>query len=364
MTDLRVTSGGGGYAVRILERFDEVGRVPPAILRDGGRVVVLTDDQVGPLHAGTFAEALASLGLHAEMLTMPAGELHKTVDTWLRLSRELVGLGATRDTPIVALGGGIVGDVAGFVASTYMRGVPLLQVPTTLLAMVDSSIGGKTGVDLPSGKNLLGTFWPPMEVWSYLPHLRTLPARRVREGLAEVLKYGYIADPDLLDLSLRLDPERPLADGSLLRTIVRRSAAVKARIVSADEREGGLRRVLNFGHTVGHAIEHGLGFHELTHGEAVGLGMLAAHAIGARLGVSSGDLVLDARHRLRRLGLPWRIPAQLSAETLHAAMLRDKKRGHEGVRFVLTPEAGRAEIHTLRPSTLSDLLHAVIGDLR
>ncbi|HVE77600.1 MAG TPA: 3-dehydroquinate synthase, partial [Gemmatimonadaceae bacterium] len=235
------------------------------------RYVVVTDEQVGPLYA---ERARAAFG-DADVLAVPPGEVHKTRESWARLTDAMLARGHGRDTTVVALGGGVVGDLAGFVAATYMRGLPLVQVPTTLLAMIDAAIGGKTGVDTAAGKNLVGAFHPPAAVVADPDVLATLPAPHLRAGLAEAIKHGVVADEAYFDFVREALPSLLAADGwagESMTELVAVSARIKAEVVSRDERESGLRKVLNFGHTLGHAIEAASGY-ALLHGEAVAIGM-------------------------------------------------------------------------------------------
>jgi len=304
-----------------------------------GRWFVVTDETVAGFHGERVLAALTGAGLRAERLTIPPGEGAKTVATCLELAAQLLERGADRASGLIALGGGVVGDVAGFLASIYMRGIPCVQVPTTLLAQVDSSIGGKTGVDTGEGKNLLGTFHQPKAVFIDLTFLETLPAREFTSGLAEIVKYGIIEDPDLLaaleDNAAALQGRDP----AILERVVSSSCRIKKGIVEIDETEKGLRRILNFGHTVGHAVEAESGY-AISHGEAVAMGMAAAAAISERLrylGAEDRDRIVRA---IERLGLPRRIPRGLDAGRLLARMEKDKKKENGRIHFVLLKKPG------------------------
>ncbi len=303
----------------------------------GEDCLVVTNDTVAPLYLDLVLENLA--GKTAESISLPDGEQYKTVATMQSILDRLVDIGANRDTTVVALGGGVVGDIAGFAAACYMRGVAFLQVPTTLLAQVDSSVGGKTGVNHDKGKNLIGAFHQPRAVLIDTDTLKTLPARELRAGLAEVIKYGAIADVAFFDwleqdiVSLRaLDPEA-------LRTAILRSCELKAEVVAEDEREAGRRAILNFGHTFGHAIEHCQGYGEWLHGEAVAAGMLMAAELS---GIDD-----DEKDRLQRLihaaGLPTN-PPKAGSQALLAAMGMDKKVIGKKIRFVLLRCLGEAYV--------------------
>ena len=269
------------------------------------------------------------------------GESAKTMRTVETLCRALTRAGADRQSLIVAVGGGVVGDVAGFVAASYLRGVALVQVPTTLVAQVDSSIGGKTGVNLPEGKNLVGAFYPPRLVAVDFDLLRTLPEREFRSGLAEVVKYGIIADPKLFGyLEKNLD-QVLRRDRAALGYLIPRCVQIKARVVSRDERESGLREILNFGHTFGHALENVTRYRRFKHGEAVAWGMMAAALLGHEIGMTAADEVSRVVALVRRIGsLPaWpRVTPKKLIESMHA----DKKTHAGKLRFVLSPRIGEA----------------------
>lgn len=305
------------------------------------RLFLVTDSLVGRLYGEQVTTVLKEAGYSPTLLTAPRGERAKTWPVVQRLVRELLVRGADRGSPLLALGGGVVGDLTGFLASLYMRGVPFIQIPTTLLAMVDAAIGGKTAINLPEGKNLLGTFHQPRLVAMDPQFLQTLPAAQRRNGLAEILKAGFIRDPDLL---ARLDQgaKRLFKDEGELSAIIHRAAAIKAEVVAADEREGGLRRILNFGHTLGHALEQASRF-RLAHGEAVAWGMLAALYLSEKLAGLPPEDGARGRRLIRQAGLarslpPLEPPAVLSALTL------DKKRQADRVVFVLLKRLGEPVI--------------------
>lgn len=287
----------------------------------GCRPIVIADDRVAPLHAAPIAAAL-----HADLLTFPAGESSKVRAQWAALSDELLRRQLGRDTVVVAVGGGVCGDLAGFVAATYLRGVPVVQVPTSLVAMIDAAIGGKTGVDTRHGKNLVGAFHQPALVLIDPLALRTLPASHRRAGLAEAIKHGVIADEAYFHWIAAHDAAlvaSAIAD-DVAEHLVLGSVAVKVQVVAGDEREGGRRRILNFGHTIGHAIEH-LSNYEILHGEAVAIGMIAE----ARLGELAGWTLLGLADEISALctavGLPVRIPSAFDADAIIALTHGDKK---------------------------------------
>lgn len=294
-----------------------------------GDVAIITDTTVGPLYGAAVRAEVMAAGLRAELIEMPAGEAHKTLDTAEWLYGELLDHGFDRTSTVVALGGGVVGDVAGFVAATYMRGVPLVQVPTTLLAMVDSSVGGKVGVDHRRAKNLIGAFKQPMLVLADTELLATLPAAEIRNGLAEVVKHGLIGAPELLDRLEAGDHEW----ATLLPTAVQ----VKIDTVEADPFEQGRRAVLNLGHTFAHALEVVSNF-ELAHGEAVAIGLVQACALAARMGLADEALRRRVESLLTRLGLPIHYPADPDA--VWQAMQHDKKKQGGRLRFIVPMAAG------------------------
>ena len=272
-------------------------------------------------------------------LVVPAGEASKTRDRWAELSDALLERGFGRDSGIVALGGGVIGDLAGFVAATYLRGIPYLQAPTTLVAMLDASVGGKTGVDTAHGKNLIGAFHPPVAVVADPHVLQSLPEREYRAGLAEAVKHGLIADADyfawLGDQVERIGTR----DAETLTRLVRRSVEIKASVVAEDERESGRRAILNAGHTVAHALEHASDY-TLPHGEAVALGLVTECRLAETLGVARAGLASDVATLLARLGLPDRPTRPLSRERVLAAMAVDKKNRTGTVRVALPRDVG------------------------
>jgi 3-dehydroquinate synthase len=277
-----------------------------------------------------------------DILTIPAGESNKTRETWSRLTDEMLAKGYGRDAAVIALGGGVVGDLAGFVAGTFMRGIPIIQVPTTLLAMIDASIGGKTAVDTPAGKNLVGVFHAPAAVLIDPQVLITLPVRELRAGFAEALKHGVIADePYLNDVASRasrlLSASGPAGD-SMLSLIVR-SVEIKADIVSRDEREEGLRQVLNFGHTIGHAVELVSGY-SLLHGEAVAIGMALESELAETIGLAQAGTAAAVSKALKSAGLPTALPPGSDGEAVIEAMRSDKKGRSGRTRFALPLRIG------------------------
>jgi 3-dehydroquinate synthase len=305
------------------------------------RALIVTNTTVGPLYAARLAAAVAARHRAVHVVALPDGEVHKDWQTLNRIFDTLLQHGCDRKTVLYALGGGVVGDMTGYAAASYMRGVPFVQVPTTLLAQVDSSVGGKTAINHPLGKNMIGAFYQPAMVVCDLDTLVTLPARELSAGLAEVIKYGPIADMALLQW-LEDNVDALIArDAAALAHAVRRSCEIKAAIVGEDEREGGLRAILNFGHTFGHAIEAGLGYGEWLHGEAVGCGMVMALELSRRLGLVDAAFADRVTDLIRRAGLPTVGPA-LGADRYLELMRVDKKAEAGEIRFILIDGPGRA----------------------
>ncbi len=308
----------------------------------GRRCAIISDQHVGPLYAKAVTTSLVRAGFEPILITVPAGETAKKLDTVAGCYDQLADHRLERKSFILALGGGVVGDLAGFVAATYLRGIGFVQVPTTLLAQVDSSVGGKVGVNLAAGKNLVGAFYQPRLVLCELEALRTLPDRELHAGLAEVIKYGIVWDRALFNRVER-DMDRLRArDPSVLAPVIARCCAIKAEVVRQDETEGGLRAILNFGHTIGHAIEAVAGYGRYLHGEAIAIGQVAAARISAaRTGLSPGAVERIAA-LFRKAGLPTEIKLNpKSRARVRAAMKLDKKVSGGEVRFVLAEKIGK-----------------------
>lgn len=324
-----------------------------ATLHPAQRVAIIADDTVAQLYgnqvlAQMSASAIArgSVGdgsIEAGLFTFPAGEQHKTRATWGALTDQLIATGYRRDSVFIALGGGVTGDLAGFVAATYLRGVPIIQVPTSLLAMIDSSIGGKTGVDTPAGKNLVGAFHQPSLVLVDPQLLRTLPTAGLRAGLAEAIKHGVIADAayfSWIASSLRAILNAEAADDATHLRLVQRSIEIKIDVVARDEREGGVRKILNFGHTIGHAIEHLTGY-GVSHGDAVSIGMVAEARLAERLGIARVGLADTVATVCDAAGLPVRIPERIAPAEIVTATRTDKKSRGGKVEYALPEALGR-----------------------
>ena len=285
---------------------------------------VVADHKVAELHGRALMDGLASAGVNATLVPFPSGEWNKSRETWAQVTDALLKAHLGRDGAIIAFGGGVAGDLGGFVAATYLRGIPYVQLPTTLLAMIDAAIGGKTGVDVPAGKNLVGAFHQPRFVLADVALLATLPRVQLAAGAAEAVKHGVIADAAYAR-ALCADAGRILAkDLAALEHAVVRSVEIKADVVSRDEKETGVRAVLNFGHTVGHAVEAGAGY-ELLHGEAIAIGMAAEARLAEALGIAEANVAREVADALACFALPLTIPASLTAEQLLETMHSDKK---------------------------------------
>jgi 3-dehydroquinate synthase len=304
------------------------------------RIAIISDDIVSPIYAARVAATCAPSPV--TLLTIPAGEASKTRAQWSRLTDDLLTAGFGRDSAIIALGGGVVGDLAGFVAATYMRGIPFVQMPTSLLAMIDASIGGKTGVDTNAGKNLVGAFHHPALVLVDPRALSTLPLAHIRNGLAEAIKHGVIASAAEFEwissnLGGLLRADGP--DAALAERLVRTNIAIKADVVARDERESGVRKTLNFGHTVGHAVESLSGFGML-HGECVAIGMIVEARIAARLGIADAALAGTIEKLVRAASLPCAVPASMSAADVIEITRSDKKARAGTVEYALPSALG------------------------
>ena len=337
--------GAAPYRIDIAPGLLDDGALLASHLR-GRHALIVSDSQVAPLYAQRVQAALAAARPDAKLAlhVFDAGEASKTLANFSGVIDALAALGATRDACVYALGGGVVGDLAGFAAACWMRGIDVVQLPTTLLAMVDSSVGGKTAVDIAQGKNLVGAFHPPCAVIADTAALRTLPPRELRAGLAEVIKYGAIVDAPFLDW-LDADADGLLAgDDAVLAEAIARSCAHKAAIVERDPFERGERALLNFGHTFGHAIETEQGYGGLNHGEAVAVGMVLAARLSTLLGLADAADGERLRALLARFGLPTTLPPDLDPAALVARMRLDKKAQGSGLRFVLWNGAGKARV--------------------
>jgi len=324
-------------------------------VKTGQRFVIVTNAVIAAHHVAPLKASLRERGAHVDVVLLPDGEAHKNQKTLDDLLTRMLEARVERSTTLVALGGGVVGDIAGFAAAIYQRGIPFVQIPTTLLAQVDSSVGGKTGINHPLGKNMIGAFWQPRAVLIDIATLATLPERELRAGLAEVIKYGAIRDVEFFAW-LETNIQALLAkDRAALTHAIHRSCAIKAEIVAADEREAGERALLNFGHTFGHAIEAAQGYGEWLHGEAVAAGMVCA----ARLSERVCGLGAAETHRLVKLiaaaGLPTVSPP-INAERWLELMRRDKKVERGAMRFVVLRRLGEASIQTIDERDATDVI--------
>ncbi|MEX3526959.1 MAG: 3-dehydroquinate synthase [Burkholderia sp.] len=359
MITVNVDLGDRAYPIHIGDGLiGRTERFAPHI--KGTSVTIVTNTTVEPLYGETLRAALAPLGKQVNTVVLPDGEAYKHWETLNLIFDGLLGSRADRKTTLIGLGGGVVGDMTGFAAACYMRGVPFIQVPTTLLSQVDSSVGGKTGINHPLGKNMIGAFYQPQAVIADIGALRTLPARELAAGIAEVIKTGAIADAGFFDW-IEADIEAlNRREPAALTEAVKRSCEIKASVVAADEREGGLRAILNFGHTFGHAIEAGLGYGEWLHGEAVGCGMVMAADLSVRL----GRLDDAARRRLDRViaavHLPVRAP-DLGAARYVELMQVDKKAEAGAIKFIVLDGLGTAAITGAPDDLVEATLAAAIG---
>ena len=318
------------------------------------KALVVTQPAIRAIYGDRVLGSLRAQGFAAETFEVLDAEEAKSL-TWLEtIYDRLVNLRLDRRSPLIALGGGVVGDLAGFAAATYLRGIPFVQIPTTLLAQVDSSIGGKTAVNHPRGKNLIGAFYQPRLVLVDVDTLQTLAPRELRSGLAEVVKYGVIANPELFHLLEEHATEVLQGDAALLTRIIGDCCQTKADVVAADEQEGGLRAILNFGHTFGHAIEAAGGFSTYTHGEAVAIGMIWATELSRRLGMCRPDLPERLQKLLRRFGLPPALTTSLQG--IRDALLLDKKAVGGRLRFILVEALGKVSLRDDVPSQLVEEL--------
>jgi len=352
---IRLDLGDRSYEIEIESGLmNEIGR-RMVTMGIKGKVALVTNPRVGRLYGSKVARSLRKSGFEVAMVTLPDGERFKNLKSVSRVYDELVRRSFERSSTLLALGGGVIGDLAGFSAATFMRGLGFIQVPTTLAAQVDASIGGKTGVDHSKGKNLIGAFYQPKAVLIDPEVLKSLPRREFVSGLAEVVKYGVIRDPDFfsylednIDKILNLEP-------AALTHAVRRSCAIKADVVQKDEREGGLRKILNYGHTLGHALETATKYRRFLHGEAVSIGMVYAAELSVRLGLSDPETARRQNALLKRAGLPVDLPKMGTADILKSMML-DKKVSEGRIHFVLVEQIGRVVVKPVESKQIAGLL--------
>jgi 3-dehydroquinate synthase len=323
----------------------------------GSFTAVITNETVAPLYADRVVKTLESLGQKVRLVILPDGEVYKTWETLQKIFDALLESGADRKSTLIALGGGVIGDMTGFAAASYMRGIRFIQVPTTLLSQVDSSVGGKTGINHPLGKNMIGAFYQPQAVIADLDTLKTLPPKELAAGLAEVIKHGAIADADFFSwIEKNIEPLNA-CEPKAMEHAVQRSCEIKSQVVALDEKEGGVRATLNFGHTFGHAIEAGMGYGEWLHGEAVGCGMVLA----ADLSVRVGRLTKDDYHRIKNLVSALKLPSvppKLGVSRYIDLMSVDKKAEGGEVRYILLDGIGRSTIRTVNEPLVIQTLEA------
>ncbi|HLR77744.1 MAG TPA: 3-dehydroquinate synthase [Burkholderiaceae bacterium] len=360
-TTVGVSTPGGDYDIHIgpgrLDRLDA------SVPDDASAIALVTTTAIGPLYGTRAREALERSGKRVIYVELPDGEAHKNWETLNRIFDVLLQNRLDRKALLVALGGGVVGDMVGFAAATYMRGVRFLQVPTTLLAQVDSSVGGKTAINHPLGKNMIGAFHQPTGVEIDTDVLATLPAREISAGLAEVIKYGMIIDPEFFSwCEANIAAMRKLEPHAITHAI-KRSCEIKAHVVSRDERESGLRAILNFGHTFGHAIEAGLGYGQWLHGEAVGCGMIQAAELSHRVLGLPEDSVRRIASLVQASGCPDTPPAMDASRWLELMQV-DKKAQDGNIRFVLLDRIGSARVQTVPADALDAVLASAGGGTR
>ena len=360
MEKIRVDLGEHSYDICIGSGLLRAGNV----LREkilGRRVFVVSNQVVADHYLDSVLHQLE--GIDPDVHLMPDGEQFKTLQTLESIIGDLLAKGHNRSTTIVALGGGVVGDTAGYAAASYQRGVPFVQVPTTLLSQVDSSVGGKTAVNHELGKNMIGAFYQPKGVYVDTDTLQTLPERELSAGLAEVIKHGVLADSDYFDAVEKDIGQLRQKDESALIRAIKGSCKIKAAVVAQDERESGERALLNFGHTFAHAIETGMGYGQWLHGEAVGAGMVMAADLSARLGRCSLDDSQRIKTLVERAGLPIAGPSEVSTDAMLAFMAKDKKATDEGLRFVLI-EGGIGKTEIVQDVPVSVLRETLEAGLR
>jgi 3-dehydroquinate synthase len=358
MQTLTVNLGDRSYPIHV--GADTLNRVGEFLRQTGlrGKVAIISNPIVAQLYLDPVHEALTASGFEVAPILVPDGEEQKNLKSLSAIYDGLVKARLERKSTVLALGGGVVGDLAGFAAATYLRGVPYVQLPTTLLAQVDSSVGGKTGVNHEDGKNLIGAFYQPRLVLIDVAVLRTLPRRELAAGLAEVIKYGIIEDAALFGF-LEKNIERLLGlDQKPLIDVIAACCAIKARVVERDEREDDYRAVLNFGHTIGHALEAATGFLEFLHGEAVGVGMAKAAFLSLQQGFCDRQSFERVIRLIKKAGLPVDLPPDVSVESLLEGMEVDKKAAGGKIKFVMCGGIGKTRFHWLAPAEIVAALSA------
>jgi 3-dehydroquinate synthase len=323
------------------------------------RIAIVSNPTVFSLYGERVSDSVKKAGFELYVITIPDGEEYKDLLWVQHIYDELLRIKLDRSSALVALGGGVIGDITGFAASTYMRGISCIQVPTTLLAQVDSSVGGKTGVNHKLGKNMIGTFWQPRLVWIDVETLKTLPKRELLAGIAEVIKYGVIYDGELFDF-LEVNKDQILdLDSRVMTHIIKRSCEIKADVVSKDERESGLRAILNYGHTIGHAVETVSGYKRFLHGEAVAIGMFLEARLSQILGLINKDHVSRIKAVIDSYGLPSEMPEDMDVQSILLSMQLDKKAVAGEIKFIFPEKIGQVRIHKgVAGNTIRDLLQS------
>lgn len=351
MHRLNVPLPGREYEI-LIERglLDNVGKRCRVVLMRASRIAVVTDSNVGPLYAERVKKSLEDARFQVKVITIPAGETSKSPAMLAHLWEELMGFGMTRTDAIVALGGGVVGDLAGFAAATILRGIDYVQIPTTLLAQVDSSVGGKVAVDLKAGKNLAGAFWQPRMVIMDPDVLDTLPDVTFSDGMAEVIKYGCIWDAEFFDMLDQCGSRAGIMN--VIEHVLHICCAIKAEVVLEDEHDTGLRMILNYGHTLGHAYEKAYNYEKYTHGQAVAAGMCRAAELGVQLGMTPADVPEKIISLVKKFDLPDSIPCTM--EDYKNAIGLDKKGSGNQISVILLPEMGKAQAVRMNKTELMD----------
>ena len=356
MKTLEVDLGNRSYPIYIgSDVIDQAGLF--SACEKSTSIYIVTNTTVAPLYAARLTKTLETFGKPVRMITLPDGESYKDWKNLQLIFDDLLKFGADRKTMLIALGGGVIGDMTGFAAASFMRGVGFIQVPTTLLAQVDSSVGGKTGINHPLGKNMIGAFHQPAAVIADLNTLKTLPPRELSAGLAEVVKHGVIADAQFLDWIEANAGALLACDTNAMGHAVLRSCEIKSAVVSADEREGGIRATLNFGHTFGHAIEAGMGYGEWLHGEAVGCGMVMGADLSYRLNLISKAELERLTKIIKSMNLPT-VPPKFGAERYMELMQVDKKTEGGQIRYVILEKIGKAQIKSVPDNQVIETLSA------
>jgi 3-dehydroquinate synthase len=358
MQTLTVNLGERSYPIYVGDGI--LSRAGDFLQRAGlrGKVAVITNPTVAQLYLDAVHDSLSAAGFDVTPVLIPDGEQHKDLQSLSVIYDQLISERFERRSCILALGGGVVGDLAGFAAATFLRGIAYVQVPTTLLAQVDSSVGGKTGVNHQEGKNLVGAFYQPRLVVIDVAVLQSLPRREFIAGLAEVIKYGVIEDPALFKLLEENMGKLTSLDRALLTQVIATSCAIKAKVVEQDERENDYRAVLNFGHTVGHALEAATHYQKYLHGEAIGIGMAQAATISAQQGFCDQRSLERIRKLIKKAGLPLEIPREVSMQSLIQAMEVDKKSAGGKIKFVICTGIGKTRFHALSPGEILTALGA------